>query len=500
MNKHSRLEAAAALFAAGVCLVVFFAYLGNLKSGPFEDDFGYVTMAMTAAEKGYFSVWTDAFGSFFFRPLNMGLLLLSLKVGSWMLAHGAALVVHLCFSLAVAWLAALVLPGNKSRWLLLAFGCAFFVHQGNATTVLQLDTFSQSASDLFSVIALMAGVAYARSGAHWLILASFASLIALLSKEGGVSTPLAVIVTVGIFASRGVRFRKIVYGSIAGTAVGLVYFLWRANVQNLIPRPESVLSRYSFGVGVATLRNLGKFVFVETVPWNSASLSWNRRPEEWVLGLVLAVLMWVAALIGWGRLIRQEPKGKTLLIWLPLIFLIWCTPYVLLAKVSEEQVYRLASMTVLMFGLGCWAGLRSGTARLAAPALIAWCAWVGVGGIASVEKCALLKNNARVAGEMIETMGRVLGDVSDTREVRAFVVPSDPPWRRYSNLHVPEPALRMRAPLGLAWYFKKPDLKVQIFLPGETAPMYTGRPEHMKAVKVDIFRGSAERIPESPAQ
>jgi hypothetical protein len=494
MDTRNKLERFAALFTAICCLIVFVAYLSNLNSGPFEDDFGWVKMATTAVARGYFSVWTDAFGCFFFRPLNMGLLLLSLKVGSWTLAHGGALAVHLCFSVAVACLAARLFPGLKSRWLMLALACAFFVHQGNATTVLQLDTSGQCTSDFFSAIALIAAVAYASSGTRWLIVASLASLLAMLGKEGGVPTILAVIVTVGIFASRGVRARKLASILAAETAAGLAYFLWRTHVQNLIPPPQEVLTRYSFGLRFETLRNLGKFIVVEIVPWNSASLAWNRRPEEWVLGLAFAVFVGVAALVGWRRLIKKEPRSKMVLIWLQLVFLLWCTPYVFLGGVSEDEVYRLASITVLIFGFGCWASLQSGVARLAVPALVAWCAWVGIGGTASVEKCMVLRSNARVAGEMVEAMGQALGDASETREVWVFIVPSPRPSRRYGIVYVSEPALRIRAPVGLPWYLKNPDLRVQVFLPGDTVPKNPEDFEHLKALRADITKGLAEPI------
>jgi hypothetical protein len=96
---------------------------------------------------------------------------------------------------------------------------------------------------------------------------------------------------------------------------------------------------------------------------------------------------------------------------------------------------------------------------------------------------------------MVETMGRALGDASETREVWAFTGPSRPPSRRYSIVYVPKQALRESAPLGLPWYFRKPDLKVQIFLPGGTVPKYPEGSEHLKALRVDIVKGVAEAIP-----
>ena len=91
-------------------------------------------------------------------------------------------------------------------------------------------------------------------------------------------------------------------------------------------------------------------------------------------------------------------------------------------------------------------------------------------------------------------MGQALGDASETREVWVFIVPSAPPPKHYNVVHVSEPALRIRAPVGLPWYLKKPDLKVQVFLPGDTVPKNPEDPEHLKALRADITKGLAEPI------
>ena len=151
------------LFAAFVMIVtcsgVTLAYLLNITSGPFEDDFGWIRMARAATEHGFARLWYDAFGCFFFRPFNVALFAQSLAAGSWAVAHGVALAIHFSLALAVGWLAVRVFPGQTSRWLAVSVACAFYVHQGNTTAVLQLDTLSQCTSDFFSVIALLAAVA-----------------------------------------------------------------------------------------------------------------------------------------------------------------------------------------------------------------------------------------------------------------------------------------------------------------------------------------------------
>ncbi|MFH0778702.1 MAG: hypothetical protein V2A71_08735 [Candidatus Eisenbacteria bacterium] len=551
MNKFGRL---AAILTALCAAVVLLCYVSNLNSGPFEDDFGHVTMATVARDRGLSSVWTDAYDCFFFRPFNMGLLVLSLQAGSWTVAHGAALFIHVLLALAVGWLAARLFwgrlfpkqtsRGREPRWLAVALGSAFFVHQGNTTSVLQLDTLSQCTSDLFSVLALLAAIVYclpregglprterlpgagdspgavgssgegestvARQQTGWpvqsgrrarfafapgvLASAGLGSLLAMAGKEGGVSTPVAVIATVAFLAPRGFRLRKTAIVVATQVLAGLAYVAWRLNVQNLIPAPSDVQDRYSFALSLDSVRNFIQFVFVETVPWNSASLMWNRRPHEWALGVALGLLVVVAAALGWRRLVREDRARRLLLAWLLCVFVIWCTPFVLLLKVSEQEVYRLAIPTVLILGLGCWAFLRSNVVRIALPVLVIWCAWVTVNTVASVQKCDLLKHNARVAEETLEATSGALGDLSRTDEVWVYVVPRVEPWKRYSVVCVPEAALRARAPLGLAWHVGRPGLKVEFVVPGREVPTYRGAPERLKKVRLDIESGQVEIV------
>ena len=189
---------------------------------------------------------------------------------------------------------------------------------------------------------------------------------------------------------------------------------------------------------------------------------------------------------------RHEPRSKTLLVWLVLVFLIWCTPYVFLMKVSEQEVYRLAAITVMSLGFGCWVLLRSGVTRLAVPVMVIWCAWITVSAIGSVQKCELLKHNAGVVDTMLERMSNAMGNVSQTQDVWVFVTPSVGEWRRYSVVYVPEPALRARAPLGLPWYLGKGDLNLEFFLPQHAVPEYRGNPAQLKKLRIDIQEGRAE--------
>ncbi|KPJ60551.1 MAG: hypothetical protein AMJ46_06005 [Latescibacteria bacterium DG_63] len=495
MTIEDRFERIAAYFPALCSLALLAAYLCNINSGPFEDDFGWITMATDAAQQGSLSVWTDAFGCFFFRPFNMGLLALSLKLGSWVVAHGVALAVHVLLSFAVGWLAGNLLPGFRSKWLMIAAGCAFFVHQAAPTTVLQLDTLSQSTSDFFSIAAVMAALLYASRGGRWLIVAAVAALLAMLGKEGGVSTPLAIAFTVALFAARENRLGKIGLAVVTQGAAALVYVLWRTNVRNLVPPPEEAMARYDFGAGLETLRHLGQFVFVEVVPWNSASLLWNERAHEWILGIALAVLIVAASGLGWRRLLASQQRSKTVLVWLMGIFIIWCTPFVFLSQVSEQEAYRLAGVTALGLALGLWAYLRPRQNRVAAVFLVVWCAWVGVGTVGSVQKSILLRHNSFVVENMLQTVKEELGDVSQVKELWVSVGPSTPPSERYSVVYVPEGALRWRALLGLRWYLKRPDLSIRFFLPGQRMPEISTNLDHTKRIRVDIVEGQAELLP-----
>ncbi len=474
---------------------VTIAYLLNVTSGPFADDVGWVRMSRAAMEHGWTRVWYDAFGSVFFRPFNIALIVQSLAADSWAVAHGAALAVHSLLAFAVGLLAVRIFPGQRSRWLGVAVACTFYVHQANTTAILQIDTLSQCTSDFFSVIALLAAVAYASSGVRWAIISGFAAILALLGKEGGVSTPLVVVVTVLLLSHRTVRLRKVGNILLIQIMAGAAYLLWRLNVQNLVPVPEQVRARYSFDIGFGTLRNLGQFVFVEAVPWNSASLVWNGRVYEWAIGIALGASVALVTGLGWKRLIRDEPRSKVLITWLTAVFLIWCTPFVFLVKVSEQEVYRLSAIIALMMCFGCWAYLRSARARMAVPALVVWCAWISVSGVASIQKAVLLRHNASVANEMLEEAATALGDVSTTESVWVFVTPSRPPTQHYSILYIPEPDLRSRALAGLDWYLRKPNLKVEHLLPGEEPPETSLESPRLRKLRANIVEGSAELIP-----
>jgi len=477
------------------CAGVTIAYLMNLTSGPFADDFGWARMGRAAMECGWARVWYDSFGCFFFRPFNLALVVQSLAAESWAVAHGTAMVIHVLLAFAVGSLAMRVFPGQRSRWLGIAAACVFYVHQANTTAVLQIDTLSQCISDFFSVIALLAAVAYVSSGARWAIISGLAALLAMLGKEGGVSTPLVVIMTVLLLSGKAVRLRKTANVVLSQFMAGAVYLLWRLNVQNLVPVSDQDQARYSFHIGLAALRNLGQFVFVEAVPWNSASLVWNGRAYEWAIGIAIGAAVAVVAGLGWKRLIRREPGSKVLIVWLTAVFLIWCTPYIFLVRVSEQEVYRLSAIAALIMSFGCWAYLRFAGARMAVPALIVWCVWISVSGVAGIQKAVLLRHNAAVVSEMLEEAAVALGDVSTTERVWVFVTPSRPPTRHYSILYINESYLRWHALDGLDWYLKKPGLRIEHFLPGEEPPETSPEPPRLKKLRLDIIEGSAEPVP-----
>ncbi|UCF79016.1 MAG: hypothetical protein JSW03_01770 [Candidatus Eiseniibacteriota bacterium] len=495
MKRADSLERTGALFAGLCCLLVLLAYLQNVNSGPFEDDFGWITMALAAEKQGSLSIWCDALGCFFFRPFNVGLVLASMQAGSWAVAHGTALLLHVLLSITAAWMAGRLISASRSRWFMFAVGCAFFVHQGAPTTVLQLDTLSQSTSDFFSVAAVVAAFVYSSGRARWLLLAAVATLLAMAGKEGGISTPLAVAVTVLLFASSETRLRRTVYAVGTQALAALAYALWRTNVRNLIAPPEEVLARYDFGAGLETLRHFGQFVFVEIVPWNSASLLWNQRLHEWVLGTAVAFLVIIAACSGWRRLFSSQPGSKRTLVWLLSVFVLWCTPFVFLSKVSEQEAYRLGWVTALVVTTGCLSRLKTGSRRAAMVVLFIWCAWIGINATGSVQKSALLRHNSLIVAEMLQEVKEALGDVSETSELWVSVAPSRPPVERYSVLYVPEPALRWRSLLGLRWHLKKPDLAISFFLPDESMPGPPPGAENLKRVHVDIVEGRARLLP-----
>lgn len=495
MARRTRLEIMAALLSLACAVPVLVAYLTNLDSGPFEDDFGLVNLALAAQERGAGSVWWSAFGSPFFRPFNLGLVYLSLEVGSWALAHGVSLLVHVVLAALVGWLTGRLMPSRRSPWLAVAVASAFFVHQGNTTAVLQIDTVSQSLGDLFSFAGIAAAFGYAAGGRlRWVPVAAAAALLAMLGKEGGVSTALGLIATVGLLGAKGTRMRRVAIMATASLIAGAAYLVWRANVRDLIPAGETT-GRYAFGLGLSTVRHAAQFLFIEIVPWNSASLLWNRSPHEWAAGLTIAVLIVVVAGLGWRHLASHEPWSKIVLVWLAVVFLVWCAPYVFLARVSEQYVYRLACVTVLALGFGCWAHFRSGLTRLAAPALAAWFAWVGVSAAGSIQKCALLKQNAHTAGRVLETAAGVLGDVSETEEIWVFITPSHWPREHYSILYVPEPALWVHSHAGLRWYLKKPNLRIEMFLPGRRILPKPTPPGRLKKIQVNVVEGRAELMP-----
>lgn len=128
--------------------------------------------------------------------------------------------------------------------------------------------------------------------------------------------------------------------------------------------------------------------------------------------------------------------------------------------------------------------------RLALLALITWCSWLGVNSVSSLQKTALLKQNAKISQATLESMAEKLGDLSMVDEIWILLYPSRPPPRRYSILYVPKWIVRARTPLGLQWYLDKPDLKVVVFWPKDTVPVYEGTPESLRKLTVDVMTGS----------
>jgi len=484
-------------FAVACCVAVAAGYLTNLVSGPFLDDFGWVRMAMSSIERGWLSLWGDAFQCPFFRPLNVGLLVLSIRLDSWALTHGTVLLVHLAVSILTAWLANKVLHIKKSPWLMVMVGCAVFVHQANVTAILQLDTASQAMSGLFSLLAIVTAFKYAQtpsSGTRWLLAGGIASLLAMLGKEGGISVPFAALITVAFFARAAMRLPKLIRASFVQAASLLTYVIWRRAIAGIIPPPGFHQTRYGFKAGAETVGNLAHFVFVETVPWNSASLIFNKRLGEWLAALGLGIVIVGVTALGWKLLIRSPSQcgraPRRVLLWLLLVFLVWCTPYVFLVRVSEQYVYRLTTVATIIVSIGCWQAMQHFNRRLALLALITWCSWLGVNSVSSLQKTALLKQNAKISQATLESMAEKLGDLSMVDEIWILLYPSRPPPRRYSILYVPKWIVRARTPLGLQWYLDKPDLKVVVFWPKDTVPVYEGTPESLRKLTVDVMTGS----------
>jgi hypothetical protein len=487
-------ERLAVIITVCCAIAVAIAYLKNLHSGPFADDFGWVRMGLASIERGWLSIWYDSFEGFFFRPFNVGLVDLSLRVGSWAVAHGAALAVHAVMSVIVGLLARRLYSGTKSRWLGPAAACAFFAHQANVTTVLQIDTLSQATSDLFSVVALLAALSYVSSGRRWLLVAGLSSLLAMLGKESGVSVALSAVVTVFLLSPLKVRIRKALLMFFVQAGALATYSLWRLNVQNILAVPDVETSRYNFSIGLGTLRNLAQFIFVQIVPWNSVSLIADGRLHQWVIGIAIGLLVVLVAGAGWRKLPESRPGKKLLLIWIASVFLIWCMPNIFLGVVSEQMVYRLTVLTAVVISIGCWSVLRSGRRHMALLALIAWCSWVCVGSHASIGKSVLIRHNARVSTKILDDMEAALGDISETECIHVHVVPAEFGPGTYSVLRVPDSNLRFRALRFLDTRIEKPGLEIAYYMYGEEPPVSSLAPPRLKQLRVDIDRGSAELI------
>jgi hypothetical protein len=488
-------ERLASVFTACCAVAVAAAYLRNLRAGPFADDFGWVRMGFAAIQRGRLGIWYDALDCFFFRPFNIAIVAESMRAGTWALAHGVALSVNVVMGLMVGWLAIRIHPDRDLRWLGLAAGCAFFAHQANTTTVLQLDTLSQSMSDLFAVVALVAAVLYVRSSRRWLLVSAVASVGAMLGKEGGISVPVAAVVTVLVLSPRPARVGKAAYMLLAQLGASAVYVVWRLSVLNLVPLPAELQPRYGFAVGLTTIHNFARFIFIEGVPWNSASLMAGRKPQEWAIGLALGGLMLLVAGLGWKRLLRERPGSRALLVWLVAVFLVWCTPYVFLIQVSEQEAYRLTAVTVLAVGMGCWALLRSADRRLALLAVVVWCAWVFTGSVGSIEKSNMLRHNSEVATELLDEAEAALGDISRTDTVRVFMVPAEHPPRTYSILSIPDVTLRVQALWRLDTRLRKPGLTIEHMEPGREPPDTLSSSPGLKTLRVDVEHGSVELVP-----
>jgi hypothetical protein len=220
----------------------------------------------------------------------------------------------------------------------------------------------------------------------------------------------------------------------------------------------------------------------------------DGQTHEWIIGIVLGGLVILVAGLGWRKLIRDRPDLKPVLVWLIAIFLVWCAPYVFLMKVSEQEVYRLAVVTVLVAATGSWALLRSVGRRLAFFVIAVWCVWVFVGTYGSVQKSSLLRHNAFVTCSFLDDMEAVLGDVSETECVRVLVTPSRYPPRTYSILCVPDITLRAHAVLSLDTRLDRLDLEIEYLMSGEEPPETQLRAPRLKTLRVDIASASSELV------
>jgi hypothetical protein len=393
------------LFAILVASVAL--YYPGLRTGYFADDYQWFFDPAPGSIFYYFTHPNpNAIDTY--RPIQAAFMILVQRYSGLdtLAVHAAIVLLHSTLvCLLFIWL-------KKERFSSLqAFIASIFmlVTQANAMAVLSVDTLSQVLSTLTGCAGLLllqkhlatvsSGRANSRAGSGYYLLALLAFVVALLSKESGVSfMVMALVLMTAAHARRrspvGLKFlRGALVAAVPYLLTLAVYFVIRTGIG--VQGPGAGDGRYGFHLGLNVPRNLAMFLFQAFLPASSvdAFTALSNR-DLLTLAPILAGWLMVVGLIAWG-LFRSGRRALT--VALICLGVLGMFPMVLMNKVSELYVYNSMPFFAALIGIGIGRALDVANRKLK-PILALFVAGVCFVHILAVrEKALLMERNGRQA-------------------------------------------------------------------------------------------------------
>jgi hypothetical protein len=394
-----------AILVAGAAL-----YYPGLRTEYFGDDYQWFFDPAPGSIFYYFT-HSNPNASDTYRPLQAAFMILVQRYFGLetFAVHAANLLLHTALvCLLFIWL-------KKERFTSLqAFIASAFmlVSQANAMAVLSVDTLSQILSTLTGCVGLvllqkhLTGMRPDRrtisgGGSGYYLLALSALVLALLSKESGVSfIAMALVLMTAAHARRsaGLKFvRGAVIDALPYLLALAIYFVIRTGLG--VQGPGAGDGRYGFHLGLNLPRNLAMFLFQALVPASSvdAFTALSNR-DLLVLAPIVAGWLMMVGLTGWGLV---KSGRRVLAVALACLGLLGLFPMALMNKVSELYVYNSMPFFAALIGIGIGRILDQ-TNRTLKPILaflLAGACFVHI--LAVREKALLMKQNGRQATQLL---------------------------------------------------------------------------------------------------
>lgn len=346
------------LFLAGILFVMTALYAQGIHGNYFGDDFQFVFKPLPPNVFYYFS-HINELNVMAYRPIQAVIMTVIQQYAgtSTMPLHCVSIAIH---GLMVCLVYYLVRRLGFTLLAALIASAVMAFSQVNVHAVMSNDTLSQSLCALFSVASIASFAAFAlysgRRSAMYCVLSFLLFLLALFSKETGVSAILGIMFAgvVGLMykPSRSSLIR--VASAVVVFSMALLAFYF---IRNSITTYNAAMGneRYTFGIGFNVIRNLIQYMIAAFMPVSTVAVFTALKTKSFVILGSSAVLMAAYAVImksGLYLYLRSRPDRFVAIAFLGVCTITGSVPVIFLNHVSELYSYNSMPFIAALAGIG----------------------------------------------------------------------------------------------------------------------------------------------------